>query len=75
MVNFYRLLAHVKGVIKKTFYKKDLDDLRYFLGIDFITMIEGVCMSLRQYVLHMFYSKCGMDLFKTILDLEIKTKS
>jgi len=59
-------IAHAKDLLKKQFDMKDLGDLRYFWGIEFIHTPEGIWLSQRQYVLDML-SKYGMADCKPVL--------
>ena len=52
-------IAHVKTLMKQEFDMKDLEELRYFLGIEIVRTKEGIWLSQRQYALDML-SKYGM---------------
>lgn len=67
-------IDHVKGLLKQEFEMKDLEELRYFLGIEVIRTPKGIWLSQRQYALYML-SKCGMANCKPILmPLDVNAK-
>ncbi len=52
-------VEHVKSLLKQKFHMKDLDEFKFFLGIEVIRMLEGIWLLQRQYALDML-SKYGM---------------
>jgi hypothetical protein len=58
-------VEHVKRLLKQKFDMKDLGELKFFLGIEVIRMLEGIWLLQRQYALDML-SKYGMASCKPI---------
>nr|XP_016450036.1 PREDICTED: uncharacterized mitochondrial protein AtMg00810-like [Nicotiana tabacum] len=72
-----KVIEETKISFQKTFKKKDLGDLKYFLGIEFARSKEGINMHQRKYALELI-SEVGLTAAKpaeTSIDTNIKLTS
>lgn len=49
--NDHALVEELKGVLQKNFKIKDLNDLKYFLGMEIARSNKGIALSKRNYAL------------------------
>ncbi|MDV3181278.1 MAG: reverse transcriptase domain-containing protein, partial [Candidatus Phytoplasma australasiaticum] len=72
-----KLIQHTKATLQETFKKKDLEELKYFLGIEFARSEKGTIMHQRKYKLQLI-SETALGAAKpamTHIDTNIKLTS
>ena len=63
--NYHKMILETKRILKDSFKIKDLEELRYFLGIEFARNSTGILMRQRKYCLELI-SDMGLSSSKPV---------